>query len=103
MVACEDTCFACIAVVDSCFSIFLRVLGPILIVAANSLIGFVVYEYLAVLTPRQAAKLCIPLQCLSITANTHGADDRVRPQCGCSGLPQHAPKTGDGMLEISHN
>uniref|UniRef100_A0A7S0J2K7 Palmitoyltransferase n=1 Tax=Calcidiscus leptoporus TaxID=127549 RepID=A0A7S0J2K7_9EUKA len=43
--------FYCIGVLDACFSVLLRVLGPVLIVAANGLIGFVSYEYLAVLVP----------------------------------------------------
>ena len=42
------TCFMCI---DVCFSYFLRLIGPILICAANGLISFCTYMYLTVLAP----------------------------------------------------
>jgi len=47
-----ETClFHCFFWLDSCFSVFLRILGPMLVVAANCLIGFVTYMYLTVLAP----------------------------------------------------
>jgi len=47
----EVVCFHCFFWLDSCFSVFLRILGPMLVVGANCLIGFVTYEYLTVLAP----------------------------------------------------
>ena len=45
-------CLGCIIACDLCFSIALRLLGPVLVILANGLIGLVVYIYLTVLTPR---------------------------------------------------
>lgn len=42
------TCFMC---VDVCFSYFLRLIGPLLVCAANGLIAFCTYMYLTVLAP----------------------------------------------------
>lgn len=47
----EKACYACVVCVDRCFSVALRVLGPVLVCVANGLVGLVVYMYLGVLMP----------------------------------------------------
>jgi len=52
MVLLEVACFHCISAVDVCFSFFLRIIGPMLVVAANGLILLVTHQYLFVVVPR---------------------------------------------------
>ena len=47
----EQACYMCVVCVDRCFSVALRVLGPVLVCVANGLVGLVVYMYLGVLMP----------------------------------------------------
>ena len=47
----ERACLACIICADVTFSVLLRVLGPVLVILANCLIGLVVYMYLGVMVP----------------------------------------------------
>jgi len=47
----ENLLFACFMCIDAFFSVFLRFIGPLLICAANGLIGFCTYMYLTVLAP----------------------------------------------------
>ena len=51
MRATEKLCYQIIIGVDVCFSAALRILGPILVLMANVLIGVCVYAYLWVLVP----------------------------------------------------
>ena len=48
----ERLCLACIICADIAFSYLLRLLGPVLVLLANGLIGLVVYVYLWILVPR---------------------------------------------------
>ena len=48
----EKACLWCIICADMSISILLRLLGPVLVVVANGLIGLVVYMYIWVLLPR---------------------------------------------------
>jgi hypothetical protein len=50
--AIERVCLNCIICADMVFSIGLRILGPILVVLANCLIGFCTYTYLWVIAPK---------------------------------------------------
>jgi palmitoyltransferase len=51
LVLLENNLFLVISCVDRCFSIFLRFLGPVLVVGANGLIALVSYEWICVLAP----------------------------------------------------
>ena len=48
----ENCVFRCVVCVDVCFSWFLRILGPVLVMSANGLVGLVTYVYLTVLWPK---------------------------------------------------
>ena len=53
----ERLLIKCVIGVDYTFSIFLRILGPMLVVLANSLIGLVVYVYLTIVLPALSPRL----------------------------------------------
>ena len=48
----RQCCLFCIVAADMIFSVGLRLLGPVLVLLANGLIGLVVYIYLTVLYPQ---------------------------------------------------
>ena len=70
----EAACFSCITAVDVCFSYFLRIIGPMLIIAANGLILLVTHQYLFVVVPR--------LETASIVASSCYGQEFFHPLAG---------------------
>ena len=54
----ERGCYLCVFLADRCFSYFLRIIGPLLVIAANGLIGLVTYVYLTTLCPLYLLPRC---------------------------------------------
>lgn len=57
----ERCIYRTVIFIDCCFSCLLRVLGPILVVAANGLVGLVTWVYLTQLWPRYLKPRCGPI------------------------------------------
>ena len=64
----ERACLACIICADVTFSYALRFLGPVLVCAANCLIGLCVYAYLWLLVPRYLLPFVGTIPCAFIVA-----------------------------------